>query len=35
VLWTYGGAYIDDDSDIKTPLDKVHNTTVVLIECVN
>ena len=23
VLWTYGGAYIDDDSDIKTPLDKV------------
>jgi hypothetical protein len=23
VLWTYGGAYIDDDSDMKTPLDKV------------
>ena len=21
VLWTYGGAYIDDDSDIKTPFD--------------
>ncbi len=23
VLWTYGGAYIDDDSDMKVPLDKV------------
>lgn len=23
VLWTYGGAYIDDDSDIMTPLDEV------------
>lgn len=23
VLWTYGGAYIDDDSDIGTPLDSV------------
>ena len=24
VLWLYGGVYIDDDSDIRTPLDKVH-----------
>ena len=23
VLWLYGGVYIDDDSDIRTPLDKV------------
>lgn len=23
VLWTYGGAYIDDDSDMHSPLDKV------------
>lgn len=23
VLWTYGGAYIDDDSDMKDPLDKM------------
>ncbi|KAJ1437647.1 hypothetical protein B484DRAFT_445043 [Ochromonadaceae sp. CCMP2298] len=23
VLWTYGGAYIDDDSDMHTPLDEV------------
>jgi len=23
VLWTYGGAYIDDDSDMRVPLDKV------------
>lgn len=23
VLWTYGGAYIDDDSDMKVPLDNV------------
>eukprot|EP01039_Chlorochromonas_danica_P000548 gene548-589_t len=23
VLWTYGGAYIDDDSDLLTPLDKI------------
>ena len=22
-LWLYGGAYVDDDSDIRTPLDKV------------
>lgn len=23
VIWTYGGAYIDDDSDIGTPLDEI------------
>ena len=23
MLWLYGGAYVDDDSDIRTPLDKV------------
>ena len=23
MLWLYGGVYIDDDSDIRTPLDKV------------
>lgn len=25
-LYTYGGVYLDDDSDIKTPLDEVHFT---------
>lgn len=24
VLYTYGGMYIDDDSDMKTPLDEVR-----------
>ena len=23
MLWTYGGAYIDDDSDMKRPLDQM------------
>lgn len=31
VLWTYGGAYIDDDSDMMTPLDKVILPTDSLI----
>jgi hypothetical protein len=35
VLWTYGGAYIDDDSDIATPLDEVvqpDDTLIVAFE---
>jgi hypothetical protein len=31
VLWTYGGAYIDDDSDIGTPLDEVVQADDTLI----
>jgi mannosyltransferase OCH1-like enzyme len=31
VLWTYGGAYIDDDSDMRSPLDKVVEPTDTLI----
>ncbi len=31
VLWTYGGVYIDDDSDIKSPLDKVVEPTDTLV----
>ena len=31
VLWMYGGAYIDDDSDIGTPLDKMIEPTDKLI----
>jgi mannosyltransferase OCH1-like enzyme len=26
VLYTYGGMYIDDDSDMKTPLDEVRRS---------
>ena len=28
VLYTYGGMYIDDDSDMKTPLDEVHDGSI-------
>jgi mannosyltransferase OCH1-like enzyme len=31
VLWTYGGAYVDDDSDIGTPFDKMIEPTDSLI----
>jgi hypothetical protein len=31
VLWTYGGAYIDDDSDMMTPLDNVVEVTDTLV----
>lgn len=35
MLYTYGGAYIDDDSDMKSPLDSIiqpHDEIIVSIE---
>lgn len=29
VLYTYGGVYLDDDSDMKTPLDEVSSTCLI------